>query len=351
MQNEENMTPRTRVLAAIDRRETDRIPIGFDAHEGIEKKLLEHFGVKDRLALFDAMGIDGFSVFCDSYVYPKYAGPEPITLPDGSRPDFFGIVSQKHWPLAFARTIADLDRYRWPRAEWFDCSTVKQRCLEIKARRRAAVGGEGGCGIIHAVNLRGYELALTDPLLDPDLTHAYMQRMGDFFVDWNERWLGAAEGEFDIYRCGDEIGNSLAMHCSPAVWREFYKPQLKRIFAVAKRHALKIWFHCCGCCRPVIEDLIEIGVDLLDPVPDYVAGNGHAELKRLYGGRLAFIGSVSHMILIRGTPSGVENETKRCIDTLGPRGYIIGGSQVLTNDMPLENVLAMFRTAAKYGKC
>ena len=90
--------------------------------------------------------------------------------------------------------------------------------------------------------LTRFEQALVDPLAEPNLTHAYMQRMADFFVAWNERWLSASEGEFDIYRCGDEIGNNLTMHISPAVWREFYKPHLERVFAVAKKHGLKRLF-------------------------------------------------------------------------------------------------------------
>jgi len=346
------MTPRARVLTAIDRRKPDRIPIGFDVHGGILDKLFAHFGVNNRMALYEAMGIDGFSVFTDSYVPPKFIGPEPVTLADGSKSDFFGIISQKHWPLAFASSVADLDRYRWPQADWFDYSGIRRRCIDVKAKGIVTVGGEGGCGITHAINLRGYELALIDPMLAPKLTHAYMERMGDFFVEWNERWLSAAGGEFDIYRCGDDMGNCLAMDCSPAVWREFYKPQLARIWAVAKKHGLKIWFHCCGCCRPVLDDLVEMGVDLLDPVPQYVAGSAHRELKRIYGRTLAFVGGVDQPnVLVRGTPRDVEREVKRCIDVLGADGgYIIAGSQVLTDDIPFENVLMMYKTAVEYGR-
>jgi uroporphyrinogen decarboxylase len=350
------MTRRERVLTTISHNEPDRVPLGFDANAGIQEKLFKHFGVGDRLALYDAMGIDGFSVFTDSYVYPDYVGPELPLLEDGTKANFYGMGCHefgvvRHNPLAFARSVEDLDAYRWPSADWFSCDTVKQRCLEIKARNMVTVGGEGGCGITHALNLRGYELGLVDPLTEPELTRAYMERMGDFFVDWNERWLSAAEGEFDIYRCGDDMGNSLSMHCSPQVWREFYKPQLERIFAVAKRHGLRIWFHCCGCCRPVLEDLIEIGVDMWDPVPAYVSGNDHVELKREYGEALTFVGGVDlPNVLVGGTPADVEDEVRRCIDTLAPGGgFILAGSQVLTDDVPLENVLTMYETALKYG--
>jgi len=345
------VSSRRRILTALEHREPDRVPIGFDCRPEIEAKILAHYGVESRLALFEKTGIDGFSVFTDSYVFPEYIGPPRPRHGDGSEADFFGIVIQKRWPLAFAEDVRDLDAYPWPEADWFDYSTIKDRCLELKRKGRITVGGEGGCGIYHSINLRGYEKALTDAYLNPKLAEAYLERMGDFFVEWNERWLAAAEGEFDVYRCGDEPGNSEMMLLAPDVWRKHYKPQLARVWAVARKHGLKIWFHCCGCCRPILEDIIEIGADMWDPAPAYVAGNDHRELKREYGDRLSFVGGVDlPTALVRGTPRDVVDDVKRCIDVLGPGGgYILGGSQALTDNVPLENAVAMFETALEYG--
>ena len=138
-------------------------------------------------------------------------------------------------------------------------------------------------------------------------------------------------------------------HCHPDVWREFYKPQLKRVFAVAKSHGLKIWFHCCGFCRPLIEDFIEIGVDLLDPITEYGPGNNHVELKRDFGDRLSFVGGVNTRTTRGvGTPEEIRADVRQCIDTLAPGGgYILSG--VVPEDWPLENVLAMYDEAVKYG--
>ena len=346
------MTSRERILAAIDHAPVDRIPVGFEAHDGIARQLMKHYGVDDRLSLFRAMGIDGFSVFFESFVGVPYIGPPAPTLADGTTCDFWGIdFHQRHLPMAGVQSLADLAKYPFPSADRFDYSGVKAQCRRVKQLGLPTVGGEGGCGIQHLINLRGYEQALVDPLADPDLTHAYMERLGDFFVEWNERWLAAAEGEFDIFRCGDEIGANDRTHCAPEVWREFYKPQLRRIFAVAKRHGLKIWFHCCGCCRPLLEDLIEIGVDLWDPVPGYVAGNDQPELKRVYGKRLAFIGGVDTLgVLRRGGPRDVRDEVRRCLDIFAAGGgYILGGSQGLLDDVPLANAVALFEAAVELG--
>ena len=347
------MNSRDRILTTLRHREPDRVPLGFDSWPGIRKQLFARFGVQNTQALFDAMGIDGFSVFESSYVYPDYIGPERPAFADGTKPNFFGIASLEYGPpLAFAQSAADLDRYLWPRADWFDYRTVKERCLAIKARGQVTVGGEGGCGVQHAINLRGYQQALMDPLVDPDFTQSYLQRMGDFFVEWNERWLTAAEGEFDIYRCGDEIGSNTAPHCSPEIWREFYKPQLKRIFAVAKRHGLKIWFHCCGYCRPLLPDLLEIGVDMWDPAPGYVRDNDLPAIKRECGDRLTFVGGIDQPnVLVVGTPRDVEAEVRRRIEQLAPGGgYILGPSQCFTDDVPVENIVAMYAAALRYGR-
>jgi len=346
------MTPRDRVLTALAHREADRVPVAFEAQPGLERQLLDYYGVPDRLALFRAMGIDGFSVFMESMVHARYVGPPPPALADGTACDFWGIdFHQRHLPLEGLDTVTDLDRYAWPSPDWFDYSGIAEQCRAVKALGLPTVGGEGGCGIQHAINLRGFSQALIDPLLDPAFTHAYMERLGDFFVAWNERWLSAAEGELDIFRCGDEMGSNDRMHCAPEVWREFYKPQLRRIFAVAKRHGLKIWFHCCGCCRPVLEDLIEIGVDLWDPVPGYVGGNKHTELKERYGAQLAFVGGVDTVDILRtgGVPQ-VRDEVRRCLDIFAPGGgYILGGSQCLMDDVPLANAVAMYEAAVELG--
>ncbi len=187
------MTSRERVLMAIAHQEADRVPVGFECHDDLQQKLIAHYGAADRLDLFRKLGIDGFSVFHESYVFPKYIGPPVKVLDDGATCDFWGIdCHQRNLPLASCETVADLGRYPWPSADWFDCSEVHARCLAIKKLGLPAVGGEGGCGIQHAINLRGFEQALIDPLADPDFTHAYLQRAGDFFVEWNDRWLAAA---------------------------------------------------------------------------------------------------------------------------------------------------------------
>ena len=343
------MTNRERLLTTLAHREPDRIPLGYDAWHEIDKQLFARYGVSDRLGLFAAMGIDGFSVFEDNYAAPRFVGPKRKT-PDGRDADMYGGAGQEFCPLAFAESVADLDRHELPRVEWFDFSAVRSRCDAIHARGDVTVGGEGGCGIQHAINMRGYERALMDPLAEPAFTHAYMERLAAFMHDWNESWLAA--GAFDIFRCGDELGSMTTMHCSPAVWREFYKPYLAHAWAPARRRGLHIWFHCCGYLRPCLEDLIEMGVTMWDPAPPTVRDNDLPELKRRYGKQITFVGGVDQpRVLVEGTVADVQREVRLRIEQLAPGGgYVLGPSQVFTGDVPIDNIVAMYETALKHGR-
>ena len=339
------MNPRERVLTALDHKEADRVPIAYCVPGDLADRLKEHYQVEDNLSLYEAMGIDGFAVDRESYVVPEYVGPNPYNLPWINYINFWGYHDGH--PLENINSIEGLDDHVWPEADWFSYDNIGEQCRKIRERGMPVAGGEGGCGLQQAVHMRGYNNALMDPYTDPDFTHAYMERMGDMFVEWNDRWLAA--GDFDIFRAGDEIGTMTTTHCHPDVWREFYKPQLKRVFAVAKKHGCKIWFHCCGCCRPLIEDMIEIGVDLWDPVHEYVTGNNHAELKRDFGDRLSFIGGVnSRKCGYVPTPDEVRADVRECIDTLAPGGgYILSAS--MYEEWTLEAVLAMYDEALNYG--
>jgi uroporphyrinogen decarboxylase len=123
------MNSRARILAAINHEEPDRVPTWFAAQEEITARLYRYFGVDNGPALRECLGCDSFASE-DSWPHPTYVGPERFRTPDGVQADWFGIVLQKHWPLAFATTPDDLAAYRWPSADWFDYSTIKEHCTE-----------------------------------------------------------------------------------------------------------------------------------------------------------------------------------------------------------------------------
>jgi len=152
-----------------------------------------------------------------------------------------------------------------------------------------------------------------------------------------------------VVRADDDVGTMDRLMVSPGMWRRCYKPCWKAAFDVVHAYGAKVWFHSCGYIRPLLDDLIEIGVDCWNPFPPYVSGNDHAWVREFRRGRLALDGGVSHLVLVRGTPAQVAEETRRVLRAFAPDGgLLIGPSQVFTEDMPTENIIAFFETALSY---
>lgn len=343
------MNRRERLLKTINHIEPDRVPIGFDiVSPEKEEEILKYYGVQTLDGLYHKTGIDCFSVWHkDNAALPVYTGPaRPDIQALDSTYGFWGKVGEHIYPLAGQR----LDDYRWPSWDEFDFSHLKQDLEEIQQHDFPAASGHAGVGWLHHVQMRSYDYCLTD-VLDDAWMDDYMARNRAFFIPYFEALFKYADSKIDIIRADEDLGGHDRMLISPRLWRKWYKPLWKDIFDICHRHGAKVWLHSCGNCRAVVPDFIEIGANILNPLPPYVAGSDPLEMKRLFGRDLAFDGGVDQMnILVSGTPQQVKEEVMRRLLQLAPGGgYILGPSQVITRDIPLENLVAMFETALKYG--
>jgi uroporphyrinogen decarboxylase len=343
------MNRRERILTTINHQEPDRIPIGFDiVSVEKEQEVFHYYGVNSLAELYQKTGIDCFSVWhADNAALPVYRGPDRPGLETlDSTYGFWGKVGEHIYPLANER----LDTYRWPKWEEFDFSGVESRLEEIRQSDFPAASGHAGVGWLHHVQMRSYDHALLD-VLDDAWMEEYMAHNRAFFIPYFENLFKYAGGKIDIIRADEDLGGHDRMLISPRLWRKWYKPLWKEVLDICHRNGAKVWLHSCGNCRPVVPDFIEIGADVLNPIPPYVAGSDPVEMKALFGHALAFDGGVDQMnVLVSGTPAQVCEEVSRRIDQLGPGGgFILGPSQVITRDIPLQNLVAMFETALKYG--
>ena len=137
---------------------------------------------------------------------------------------------------------------------------------------------------------------------------------------------------------------------SPAVFRAEIKPYLAAIVATCHRHGKKFLLHVCGAVRPLLPDILDAGVDLLEPIQTSAAGMAVEGLKRDFGSRLTFYGSIDLIrVLSRGTPEEVRQEVLKNFRVLGKGGgFIVGpGHTYIQPDCPLPNILAMYETAYK----
>ena len=340
------MSRRDRILCALANGTPDRPPLAFDAHGDSLLGVLAYYGARDKDDLYRVAGIDGFSVWDWNAVMGRYAGPER-SAEDGTPLDFWGNQPQHHFALARCDTIAALRAHCWPRIEEFDFSHIYPRALEIKARDMVVSAGHIGLGYQMHNMLRGNENALAD-VMDEEYMTAYQERVTHFTLDYLNALLSAGRGEIEVMRADDDLGTMDRLMISPAMWRRYYKPAWRQAFDLVHKHGAKVWFHSCGYVWPLLDDLLEVGIDVWNPFPAYVKDNDHARLSAYRKGRLALDGGVSHLTLVQGTPRQVTEETTRVLDTFAPDGgLLIGPSQVLTEDMPLENIVAMFETVVR----
>lgn len=343
------MNRRERILTTIAHREPDRVPIGFDiVSEEKEKEILAHYGAFDLEDLYHKTGIDCFSVWNkNNSALPVYQGPSRpgIESPDSTY-GFWGKIGEKLYPLAGQ----SLNSFRWPRWDDFDFSHLKNDLQDIRQHDFPAASGHAGMGWLHHVQMRSYDNCLLD-VLDDAWMEDYMAHNRAFMIPYFEALFKYAEGGIDIIRADEDLGGHDRMMISPRLWRKWYKPLWKEVFDICHRNGAKIWLHSCGCCRPVVTDFIEMGADILNPLPVYVQGSDPLDMKQTFGKMLAFDGGVDQMnVLVGGTPDMVKKETRLRLAQLAPGGgYILGPSQVITRDIPLENLVAMFDTALEYG--
>ncbi len=212
------MNARERMMAAIERRPVDRIPTDIWATAEAWEKLEAEFG--SREAAREALHIDGVAAIGADYI-----GPPLPDMPEDETVDLWGWRSKRishsggtymepyYHPLADARTIDDLDAYAWPQTDWFDYSNIMSQAQEVGRDQIVSCGylkswpDTGMAPFLYHNLLRGLEQSLIDPLLDPDLTHAIVNRISDFFYDHHRRMFEACPGLIDIAQVTDDLGS------------------------------------------------------------------------------------------------------------------------------------------------
>jgi len=345
-----------RVLTAIARGKPDRVPLDIQTNSAVLSRLHRELGTRDHRELLRRLGSDVVDI--RGLVDPVYRGPVPASrdLGGGVRENYWGW-RQKLMPtatgpedsfvefvLAGATSIEDFERHSWPEVDWFDFSDMAPRLDEWQD---LAVMASGPSVFQHPTFLRGIDNLLMDMALRPKMAHWLMDRFTSFYVEYFDRMLNAAEGKIDILRIADDLGTQQGLFISPAMFRAFLKPRIQRLVDMAHHHGLKVMFHSCGAVRPLVEDLIEIGVDILDPLQAAAKGMDPRELKDAYGNRICLHGGIcTQHLLPHGTPAEVRAEVRRRLEIFGAGGgYILAPCHVLQTDVPTENVLAMAEAA------
>jgi len=264
-------------------------------------------------------------------------------------------------PLAKAESTADIHAHTWPNPDWFDFSRIGVPFLQPdefipidkwsrKYQNYLRIGG-GWCPIASRVlDLFGMETGLINIASRPDLIHATMQHISDFYIEYYNQFAQVGRGYFDVLGFGDDFATQKNLLFSPTHWRKYFLPLWKELFAIAHKNGMKSMMHSCGAIAPVIGDLIDAGLDILEVVQITAKGMGAEFLKTEYGKDLVFYGGIDVQNLMPyGTEQEVRAETRRLIDIFGrDGGYILVTSHFLMDDVPYQNVIAMYEEGNTY---
>ncbi len=350
------MTSRERMLAAINHETLDRIPTDIWATAEVWGGLRARFGSQEQA--YEMLHIDGIAS-----VNADYVGPPLPPCPEGESVDMWGMRTrpsvyeggvyqeQSHYPLAESATIDDLEAYPWPDADWFDYSKMRTAAI---SRRETQVLQCGYMAPFYFHNkLRGLETSFMDPLDDPEFTHHLLKRISDFFYEHHRRMFETCEGLIDVAQVTDDLGSQTGPLISLEVYREFYAPHHRRFVDLCHEFDIKVFHHDDGSIRLYLPDLVEMGIDILNPVQWTCTDMDLYELKRDFGDRLCFHGAIDNQeILPFGTPEEVRAEVRHCIDALASdgTGYVLAPCHNLQANTPVENIIAMYDEAFHYGR-
>jgi len=287
-----------------------------------------------------------------------------VLTPDGVRIDEWGIgwkKSEAFWHPADAplknATIDDLKNYPWPdfTDERYFKGLKEEAEFKFKNTPYALVAKipHNAYGILsQSRQLRGTEDFFADLIINKEFVHELTERVMKCHMTLYERYLDAVGEYIDIVQTADDLGTQNGPFLSPKMYREMIKPKEMPFFKLIKNKTqAKIWYHCDGAMSDFIEDLIELGVDLLNPVQANAQGMNPQKLKEAFGDRLSFHGAIDQQrALSGGTIDEVKEEVKLRIRQLARGGgYIIAGCHAIPPGVPGENVVELFKSARKYG--
>lgn len=382
----ETMTPRERLLAALNHQTPDRVPIDLGGNQtGIHKfayqALLEHLGIDDEPVIMDA--VQQLARPCETVLERFHVDTRYVAA--GAASDFQGgIVARErdgrlwhdltdefgvtwsmpddepyfmdisHHPLAGA-TIGDVRNYPFPRGlDPGRFEGLRERALALKNDTPYAVVS-GISGVVYEIcwYMRGLERWLVDMLEQPQFCEALLDQTLRFWLDWFRVFLDEVGDVVDVIMIGDDLAGQTGPLFHPQFYRTVVKPRHRQLVQyIRSRTEAKIWYHTCGSCVDYIPDLIDNGIHILNPVQIGSANMDPAGLKARFGKDLVFWGGAidAQHVLPSASPETVREHVRRNVEIWKPGGgYVFNNVHNIQAEVPPENIVALFDAAYEYG--
>lgn len=368
------MTSRERIKNALIHKESDRVPIDNNGnvsgmHAVAYENLLKYLGKKDDFTIYDPvqqlalvkreirdlLGVDTW------YIYPKAPSFYQFQInEDDTFADEFGTVYKKlgyyyecHIPPLRGKSLDEIKSYKMPDPQ--DPSRFDGLAGEVKAIREETEysiwSGPVNNLFYFAWCMRGMDDFLMDLYADETLAQYLM----DMLVDWNiaffDKYYDTIGNYIDVFWMGDDWGVQNGPLISPEMFRKKVVPRFKKMISFIKTKTdAKCCYHTCGATQWCIDDLLEMGVDIVQPLQPNAEGNDTAKIKAEFGRKAVFHGGTNNQGLFHKDIHTLTIDTLKRIRDLAPGGgYIFSSGHNIQANMPPENIVRLFELAREYG--
>jgi uroporphyrinogen decarboxylase len=373
----ESMTPRERWQAVLTRQTPDRVPMDYWSTPEFSAKLVRHLGLSRRteaqLVGDFSGGKNGEAATAEAYtalrealtrmnvdfvvsVGPKYIGPP---LPPNT--DVFGLTYRSvdygtgtytevaSNPLAKFNSVEEIEQnYRWPDPDWYDYSVIPS---QIAGMERYPIRGGGSEPFLTYKSLRGDMQAMMDLVENPEIVHYCLDKLFELAYIGTQRIYETIPGKVMITYVAEDMGGQDNLMFSKKHIRTFLLPRMKRIIDLAHQAGAFVFHHNDGNCRAILPDMIEAGIDVLNPIQWRSRGMEREGLKADFGERLVFHGAMDNQYTLPfGTTEEVRQEVRDNLAILGAGGgYILAPCHNIQPVSPPENIVAMYEEGYKCG--
>ncbi|MDX1359681.1 MAG: uroporphyrinogen decarboxylase family protein [Clostridia bacterium] len=362
------MNSRERVLTALNHEQPDRVPIDLGGvvtsfTNNAYKNVVDYLGIKEPKA-----PLGGYNLRIDideeilryfnvdtRHVYTNpLEGWETTYFKDGSFDSEMGIhykivgdySEMVYHPFADI-DIEELRQIRFPNMKHPSrYSGMKEKCEKIKSEGFAVVSGSLASVFELSMYTRGMANFLMDLIVDKEFAELLMDKIVDMQIDYYTGLLDEVGDSFDVVCMADDLGTQTAPMLSVPLFREMIKPRLEKIYKyIRSRTSAKIFHHTCGASFDFIGDLIDIGMDILNPVQPTATGMDRKKLKSYFGDKISFWGGIDiQTTLPHGTPEEIHSEVHSAINTLGRNGgLILAPAHNVQGDVPPGNLDIMVK--------
>lgn len=363
------MTSKERVMAALEHQEADRVPLDLGGinntcmHELIEKEFKKKLGLKDHgsfikarsqgivipdQSIVDYLDVDTCSIYINEVRPWQDNG-------DGTYTDMWGITMKPNpdgyyynrigHPLEDLETVEQLDDYILPEPTEYMLEGLNER-LEANADKCCILEGLEEPMFGMPSWLRRNENFYMDLMADEELCDALLTKLLTYYKKLIDFIMERIGDRIDIVKVADDLGTQDSLLLSPETFRKRIKPYMAELYGhIKKKYNKKILLHSCGAIRPLLNDLIEIGVDAVNPVQISAKGMDPQELKDEFGDKITFWGGGvdTQSVLNMGSPEEVEKQVKENLEIFKKNGgYVFAQVHNIQPGVPIENVIAMY---------